>query len=80
MKQIKGVSLTVLIAIKTVILSAFIPIGAVTLGIIFGILNGNIFTLNLPFMNKIRFSEKSILLLAIIIVGVNLSFGIIQIH
>lgn len=78
MKEIKGVSLTVLIAIITIVLSIFIPIGAVALGIIFGVLIGNIFTLNPSFFSGIRFSEKSILSLAIILMGVNLNFGIIQ--
>ncbi len=78
MKQIKGISLTTLIAILSVILSIFIPLGAVTVGIIFGILIGNIFKLNHSFSSGIKFSEKSILSFAIILMGVNLNFGIIQ--
>ena len=78
MKQIKGLSLTVLIAIITVVLSKFIPIGAVTLGIVFGVLIGNVFMFNPSFSSGIRFSEKNILSLAIVLMGVNLNFGIIQ--
>jgi uncharacterized integral membrane protein (TIGR00698 family) len=78
MKQIKGISLTILIAITSILLSRFIPIGAVTLGIVLGVLIGNIFSLNPSFSSGIRFSEKNILSLAIILMGVNLNFGIIQ--
>ncbi len=78
MKQIKGLSITVLIAIVAVVLSVFIPIGAVTLGIVFGVIIGNIFTLNSSFSSGIRFSEKNILSLAIILMGIKLNFEIIQ--
>ncbi len=78
MKQKKGISLTVLIAILSVFLSMFIPIGAVTLGIIFGVTIGNIFKLNQSFSSGIKFSEKNILSFAIILMGVNLNFGIIH--
>ena len=78
MKQIRGLSLTFIIAIIAVVLSIFIPIGAVTLGIILGILIGNIFTLNPSFLQGIKFSEKNILSFAIILMGVKLNFGIIQ--
>ncbi len=78
MKQIRGLSLTVLIAIIAVVLSIFIPIGAVVLGIILGILIGNVFTLNPSFLQGIKFSEKNILSFAIILMGVKLNFGIIH--
>ena len=60
MKQIRGLSLTVLITIIAVVLSIFIPVGAVVLGIILGILIGNVFTLNPSFLQGIKFSEKDI--------------------
>ena len=78
MKEIKGVSLTVLIAIIATVLSAFIPIGSVTLGIVFGVLIGNIFTINSSFSSGINFRDKKILSLAIILMGIKLNFGIIQ--
>ncbi len=78
MKQVKGVLLTLIIAVAAICLSIYITIGAVTLGIVFGIIIGNVFKLNPSFSSGIKFSEKKILSFAIILMGINLNFGIIQ--
>ncbi len=78
METIKGLLLSIFIAILASVLALFIPVGAVILGIVFGVLVGNIFTLDSSFSKGIKFSEKRILSFAIILMGVNLNFGIIQ--
>ncbi len=78
MKFLLGILLTVLIAIIAIGLSIYIPMGAVTLGIVFGIIIGNTFTIGDYFSSGIKFSGKNILSLAIILMGVNLNFGVIQ--
>lgn len=58
--------------------SKYIPIDVVALSIIFGTVVGNIFKLNNIFDTGIVFCEKHVLTLAIVLMGVNLNFMILE--
>jgi uncharacterized integral membrane protein (TIGR00698 family) len=73
-----GISLTVSIAIVALILSPFLPVGAVVIAIIIGIIIGNTFKLNEKFEKGVKFSESNILALSIALMGVNLNFRILK--
>ncbi len=79
MKQIIfGIFYCVLIAIAALFLSLYIPIGAVAIAIILGIIIGNLFKPGDKFNKGINFSEKHILSLAIALMGVNLNFLVLK--
>jgi uncharacterized integral membrane protein (TIGR00698 family) len=74
-----GLLLTSLIAFLSIYLASFIPIGPVAIAILIGILINNVFfdKENL-FKSGISFSEKNILSLAIVLLGLSLDFNIIK--
>ena len=75
---ISGILFCVLIAIAALFLSSYIPIGAVAIAIILGIIIGNLFKPASRFNKGINFSEKHILSLAIALMGVNLNFLVLK--
>jgi len=72
-KYFPGLLLSIIIALISLWLSQIIPIGAVAIGIVLGIAIGNIFSLSPSFLPGISFSEKKILSLAIVLMGVKLT-------
>jgi uncharacterized integral membrane protein (TIGR00698 family) len=77
-QYIYGILLCILIGISAEYLSESIKIGSISLSIIFGIIIGNIINLNSKFDLGITFSEKHILSLAIIFLGVKLDYLILS--
>jgi len=75
---IYGIILCVVIAVSALILSPYIPIGAVAIAIVLGIIIGNLLKPGKKFNKGISFSEKHILSFAIALMGVNLNFLILQ--
>jgi len=68
-----GVLLTVAVAITAKIAHFWLPgLGSVTLALLFGIISGNFFPPGKKFSSGIRFSEKSILAFAIMLMGLEL--------
>ena len=79
MKQtLYGILLCVAIAVSALFLSPYIPIGAVAIAIVLGIIIGNLLKPGEKFTKGITFSEKHILSFAIALMGVNLNFLILQ--
>jgi len=76
--MIKGVVLTIVIAIVAFLLSAFIPIGSVAISIILGIILANSFNISSSFNSGITYSEKSILAFAIALMGIKLDFSVLE--
>jgi uncharacterized integral membrane protein (TIGR00698 family) len=75
--MLKGLTLTLVIAILAMAFSTFIPIGAVVIAIILGLLVANIVKLNDSFKPGITYAEKSILAIAIATLGINLDFRVL---
>ncbi|MCP5049338.1 MAG: putative sulfate exporter family transporter, partial [bacterium] len=78
MKYIYGIILCIVIGIVSLLLSAYIPIGGVSIAIILGIVIGNILKPGEIFKKGITYSESRILSLAIILMGVNLNFLVLR--
>jgi len=78
LSYIYGLLLCVVISGVAILLSDFIPLGAVAIAIVIGIVVGNIFKPNENFEKGIAFSEKHILSLAIALMGVKLNFNILK--
>lgn len=76
-ENIFGLILTIILAIISLILAKFIPIGSVAVAIILGIIIGN--SLKIPhFCNSgITYAEKTLLAYAIGLMGINLDFSIL---
>jgi len=73
-----GITFSVAIALLALGGSTYIPLGAVALAIIIGILLGNLTSLNQYGKAGIAFSEKHLLSTAIALMGVNLDFQVLQ--
>ena len=74
-----GLLLTSLIASLSIYFTSFIPIGSVTIAILIGIFISNTFLNKIDlFKAGISFSEKYILSLAIILLGLSLDFNVIK--
>jgi len=78
MPYISGVCISIAIALLAILLSSYIPLGAVALAIIIGIFLGNLTPLNRLGKAGITFSEKHLLSSAIALMGVNLDFQVLQ--
>lgn len=68
----------IIIGIIALFLSIYIPLGAITIAILLGIVIGNIIKPGKIFEKGILISEKHILSLAIALMGVNLNFYILK--
>ncbi len=73
-----GIAISILIALLALWGSGYIPLGAVALAIILGILLGNLTSLNQIGKAGITFSEKQFLSTAIALMGINLDFQVLQ--
>ncbi len=75
-----GLLLSVCIACIAFFVSQYIPLGAVTFAILFGMLVNTVFSVskNPIFTKGITFAEKQILSLAIVLMGVELQFGVVS--
>jgi uncharacterized integral membrane protein (TIGR00698 family) len=60
------------------LLAAYVPVGAVTLAIILGLIVGNSLRINDQFKSGINYSEKYLLSIAIALLGVQLNFSILS--
>ena len=77
-KSSYGIVLCIVIGITALFLSAYIPLGAITISILLGIVVGNIIKPGKIFEKGISISEKHILSFAIALLGVNLNFFILK--
>jgi uncharacterized integral membrane protein (TIGR00698 family) len=75
---ILGIGICVTIALIALWGSVYIPLGAVALSIVIGILLGNLTSLNQKGKAGITFSEKYLLSTAIALMGVNLNFQVLE--
>jgi len=78
MEKIYGILLSILIAFFAFLLSSYIPIGSVAIAIILGAVVGNLIKFPSKFNSGITFSEKTILALAISLLGINLDFNVLE--
>lgn len=76
--MIYGIILTIAIAIVSYFLSNFIPIGAVAIAIILGVILSNSLKISTKFSAGITYSEKSILAFAIALMGINLDLNLLS--
>ncbi len=79
-KYFSGILLCSIIALLSILISDYIPFGAVTLAIVMGIVANTIFSFskNKFFSAGISFVEKHILALAIVFMGIYLNFYILS--
>ncbi len=77
-KPTYGIVLCFIIGIMAQLISVYIPIGAVTIAIVLGIVLGNSIIHGEIFEKGIAYSEKQILQFAIALMGVNLNFLILK--
>ncbi len=73
-----GLVLCIIIGIAALLLSAYIPLGAITISILLGVVIGNIIKPGEIFEKGIAISGKYILSIAIALMGVNLDFFILK--
>ena len=78
MNKIYGLLLTLCIAVLAIFLSKFIPIGSIAIAIILGAIFGNSVSIPSKFQSGITFSEKTLLALAISLMGINLDFNVLK--
>lgn len=78
LNHLKGIVLCLIIALLAKWINKALAIGAVTLAILIGMIIRNTIKLPTSFTPGIVFSEKKILSLAIICLGVNLNYTVIQ--
>jgi uncharacterized integral membrane protein (TIGR00698 family) len=77
-KNFYGIVLCVAIGLLAVFVGSYLPVGAVVVAIILGIIVGNTIKLKDVFKGGITFCEKHVLSLAIAMMGINLNFMILQ--
>lgn len=78
MEKLYGIILSVIVALIAINLSGFIPIGSVAIAIILGAIIGNSIKIPPKFNSGITFSEKTLLALAISLMGINLDFNVLE--
>lgn len=78
MNKIYGLILSCIIAFVAMGFSSFLPIGAVAIAIILGVLIGNTVPLSSKFNEGITFSEKTLLAFAISFMGIHLDFNVLK--
>jgi uncharacterized integral membrane protein (TIGR00698 family) len=78
MKYIYGILLSIIIGIIALSISNFLPIGSVALAIIVGAIIGNTIKLDEKYNSGITYSEKTLLAIAIALMGINLDFVILS--
>ena len=75
--MLQGIALSLVLAVFALAFSTFIPLGAVVIAIILGMLLANIVKLPKSFAPGITYAEKSILAFAIATLGINLDFSVL---
>lgn len=78
LQSTSGIGLCILIGGIAVFVAPYIPIGAVVIAIILGMLVSNLLKPGVSYKPGINFSEKHILAFAIVLMGVNLNFLILR--
>jgi len=73
-----GVGLCGAVGFAAILVAAYVPLGAVAVAIILGIVVGNVMRPKAVFQGGITFSEKRVLSFAIALMGVNLNFMILR--
>ena len=73
-KAVPGILFCAVLAYISKILSGYLPINSLTIGIILGILYSNIVGLQKPLQNGTKYTVKKLLKLGIILLGVELNF------
>ena len=76
-KYINGLALSIVISISAITLANFLPVGAVAIAIILGIIVGNTYNLSKDYDKGIDFAQKSLLGFAIALMGIKLDFTIL---
>lgn len=76
--MLQGIALSLVIAIFALAFSTFIPLGAVVIAIVLGMIIANIAKLPKSFSPGITYAEKSILAFAIATLGINLDFSVLS--
>ena len=77
MNKAYGIILCILVASAAMFLSEYIVIGSIAIAIILGALIGNTVTLSSKFTPGITYSEKTLLAVAISLLGINLDFNVL---
>lgn len=77
MNKAYGIILCILVASAAMFLSEFIVIGSIAIAIILGALLGNTVPLSSKFTPGITYSEKTLLAVAISLLGINLDFNVL---
>lgn len=77
MDKMYGIFLSFCIALLAMFLASFIPIGSIAVAIIIGAIFGNSITLPEKFNSGITFSEKTLLAVAISLLGIHLDFNVL---
>lgn len=78
MEKLYGIILSIIVALLAMSLSGLIPIGSVAIAIILGAILGNSIKIPNKFNSGITFSEKTLLALAISLMGINLNFKVLE--
>ena len=78
MDKMYGIFLSLGITLLAMALSTFVPIGAVAIAIIIGAVFGNSVSLPSKFNSGITYSEKTLLAVAIALMGINLDFKVLS--
>jgi len=77
MDKVLGIVLTLGITLVAIFTSSFIPVGSVALAIIIGAILGNSVKLSSKFNAGITYSEKTLLAVAISLMGIHLDFNVL---
>lgn len=78
MKKIYGIILSLTVALISMGSASFLPIGSVAIAIIMGAIIGNTVAIPEKFSDGITFSEKTLLAVAISLMGINLDFNVLE--
>lgn len=78
MNKIYGIFLSLCVALLAIFLSNFILVGSVAIAIILGAVFGNSIKIPSKFDNGITYSEKTILAIAISLMGIHLDFNVLK--
>lgn len=77
MNKLYGLILVIAISLLAIYVSTFVAIGSVAIAIILGAVIGNTATIPEKFNTGITFSEKTLLAVAISLMGINLDFNVL---
>lgn len=77
-RNLPGITLCCVIGAAAILVAGYVPLGAVAVAIILGILVGNLIRPGAIFQRGITFGEKQVLSFAIALMGVNLNFLILR--